>query len=170
MFRDVIHNARRGKRFDMRPLLRGTDFDDDVKQARALLSEERWLFEEFQVLDIKKEERWGLVPAYPARLKILEERGYHTQFDSTHKDLTSTVWESFIDVFDELGMAVYETIERVAIEDGEQEASRDNGRVEAILDLRVIEEHLRQLTYVVLSLWRRINWLATSRKRFPDPG
>ena len=69
----------------MRPLLRGTDFDDDVKQARTLLSEERWLFEEFQVLDRKKEERWGLVFAHPTRLKILEERGYLTQFDSTHK-------------------------------------------------------------------------------------
>ena len=61
MFRNVIHNARRGKRFDIRPLLRGTDFDDDVKQTRALLNEERWLFEEFQVLDRKKEEGvgWG---------------------------------------------------------------------------------------------------------------
>ena len=84
-------------------------------------------------------------------------------FDSTHKVLTFAVWESFIDVFDELGMAVYETIERVAIEDGEQEASRDNGRVEAILDLRVIEEQSRQLTYAVHELiyggesvgWRR---------------
>ena len=69
----------------MRPLLRGTDFNDDVKQARHLLSEEKWLFEEFQVLDKKREERWGLVFAHPARLKILEERGYLTQFDSTHK-------------------------------------------------------------------------------------
>ena len=69
----------------MRPPLRGTDFDDDVKQARALLSEEKWLFEEIQVLDRKKEERWGLVFAHPARLKILGERGYLTQFDSTHK-------------------------------------------------------------------------------------
>ena len=33
----------------------------------------------------KKEERWGLVFAYPTRLRILEERGYLTQFDSTHK-------------------------------------------------------------------------------------
>ena len=55
-------------------------------------------------------------------------------------------------MFDELGMAVYETIGRVAIEDGEQEAPRDNGRVEAILDLRVIEEQLRQLTYAVHEL------------------
>ena len=48
--------------------------------------------------------------------------------------------------------AQYETIGRVAIEDGEQEAPRDNGRVEAILDLRVIEEQLRQLTYAVHEL------------------
>ena len=55
-------------------------------------------------------------------------------------------------MFDELGMAVYETIGRIAM-DGEQEAaSRDNGRVEAILDLRVIEEQLRQLTYAVHEL------------------
>ena len=43
--------------------------------------------------------------------------------------------------------AQYETIGRVAIEDGEKEVPRDNGRVEAILDPRVIEEQLRQLTY-----------------------
>ena len=35
----------------------------------------RWLFEE----------RWGLVFACPARLKILEKCGCLTQFDSTHK-------------------------------------------------------------------------------------
>ena len=55
-----------------------------MKQARALHSEERLLFEEFQVLD-KKKERWGLVFACPARLKILEKRGYLTRSDSTHK-------------------------------------------------------------------------------------
>ena len=60
----------------MRPLPRGTDPDDNAKQAQTLLSEERWLFEEFQVFDRKKEERWGLAFAHPTRLKILEERGY----------------------------------------------------------------------------------------------
>lgn len=85
MSRKDINNARRGERVDTRPLLRGTDFDDDVKQARALLSQEKWLFEEFQVLDGKKETRWGLVFAHPERLNILQERGYLTQFDSTHK-------------------------------------------------------------------------------------
>ena len=69
----------------MRPLLCGTDFNDDVKQAQHLLSEEKWLFEEFQVLDRKKEEHWGLAFALPAWLKILGECGYLTQFDSTHK-------------------------------------------------------------------------------------
>ena len=143
----------------MRPLLRGTDFDDDVKQARTLLSEERWLFEEFQVLDRKKEERWGSAFAHPTRLKILEEHGYliarhycipcrhsfHLDIDS--KVLTPAIRGSSIHMFDELGMAVYETIGRFSMEDGEQEAApRDNGRVEAILDLRVIEEQLRQLT------------------------
>ena len=49
------------------------------------------------------------------------------------KVLTPAIWESFIHMFDELGMAVYETIGRIAMEDGKQEAaSRDNGRVEAI--------------------------------------
>ena len=50
-------------------------------------------------------------------------------------------------------MAVYETIGRIAMEDGEQEAAPGgNGRVEAILDLWVIEEQLRQLTYAVQEL------------------
>ena len=41
-------------------------------------------------------------------------------------------------------MTVYETIGRIVMEDGEQKAAPgDNGRVEAILDLRVIEEQLR---------------------------
>ena len=49
------------------------------------------------------------------------------------------VWESSIHMFNELGVAVYETIRLVSMEDGEQEAApRDNGRVEVILDLRVI--------------------------------
>ena len=55
-------------------------------------------------------------------------------------------------MFDELGMAVYETIGHIAIGGGEQEVPGDNGRVEAILDLRVIEEQLRQLTYAVHEL------------------
>ena len=48
-------------------------------------------------------------------------------------------------MFDELGMAVYETTGLVAVEDGEQEVPRDSGRVEAILGLRVIGGQL-QLT------------------------
>ena len=47
-------------------------------------------------------------------------------------------------MLDELGVAVYyETIGRVSIEYGEQEAPRDNRRVEALPDLRVTEERLR---------------------------
>ena len=68
------------------------------------------------------------------------------------KVFTSAVWESVIHMFDELEMAVYETIGRFGTEDGEQEVPRDNGRVEAILDLRVIEEQLRQVTYEVREL------------------
>ena len=62
--------TRRGKRFDMRPLLHGTGFYEDVKQARHPLGKEKWLFEEFQVLDGKKEERWGLAFAYHTRLRF----------------------------------------------------------------------------------------------------
>ena len=52
---------------------------------------------------------------------------------------------------------------------GEQETLRDNGRVEAILDLRVIEEQLWWLTYAVHELMR-ISWLALSRKKLLDLG
>ena len=65
----------------------------------------------------------------------------------------------FIHMFDELGMAVYETIGRIAFEDGEQEVPGDDGRVEAILDLRVIEEQLRQLIYAIHELMEEsIGW------------
>ena len=67
-------------------------------------------------------------------------------------------------MFDELGMAVYETIGRIAIEDGEQEVPGDNGRVEAILDLRVIEEQLRQLTYAVHELMEESQLAGDERK------
>lgn len=51
-------------------------------------------------------------------------------------------------MFDELGMAVYETIGSVVPVKGAGEAPvQDNGRTEAILDLRVIEEQLRHITY-----------------------
>ena len=86
------------------------------------------------------------------------------------KVLTPAIWESFIQNFNEPRIIVDETIGCVTVEDNGEQEARDNGRVEAILDLRVIEEHLRQLTYVVLSLWRRINWLAMARKRLPDLG
>ena len=68
----------------------------------------------------------------------------HSDIES--KVLTSAVWECFIHMFDELGMAVYETVGLVAVEDGEQEVPRDSGRVEAILGLWVIGGQLRQLT------------------------
>ena len=54
-------------------------------EARSLLSEREWLFEELQVVDSKKESRWGLVFAHPARLSVLARRGWFTQFDATHK-------------------------------------------------------------------------------------
>ena len=44
------------------------------------------------------------------------------RLDMESKVLIPVLGQSFIHMFDELGMAVYETIGRVAIEDGEQEA------------------------------------------------
>ena len=80
--------------------------------------------------------------------------------DMKSKVPTSALWQSFIYMFDELGMAVYETIGRVVIENWEQEAPRDNWPLEAVLDLRVIEEQLRQLTYVAHEPIEE-NWLAS---------
>lgn len=68
------------------------------------------------------------------------------------KVLTADVWERHIHMFDDLGMAVYETIARVTVEARVEQKARDNGCVEAVLDLRVIEEQLRQLTYAVHDL------------------
>ena len=53
--------------------------------ARNLLIEHGWLFEELQVVDMKKETRWGMVFAHPTRLLTLARRGWFTQFDATHK-------------------------------------------------------------------------------------
>ena len=49
---------KRGTKFsDRRSLLYGTLFEEDVLQARGLLVEKGWLFEELQVVDSKKEQR-----------------------------------------------------------------------------------------------------------------
>ena len=73
------------KTADKRTLQFGKGFADDVLEARQLLTEKGWLFEEYQVVDAKKELRWGLVFANPKQLLILQRRGWFTQFDSTHK-------------------------------------------------------------------------------------
>ncbi|KAF8428713.1 hypothetical protein EV426DRAFT_711386 [Tirmania nivea] len=84
--RHDIANLKRGtKTEDKRNLPYGTNFEDDVKQACGLLTEKKWLYEELQVIDSKKECRWGLVFADPKRLLILQRRGWFTQFDATHK-------------------------------------------------------------------------------------
>ena len=70
---------------DVRGLPRGQQFQDDVCEARDLLIERGWLFEELRILDTQKEERWGLVFAQPDRLSTLIRRGWFTQFDATHK-------------------------------------------------------------------------------------
>ena len=80
-----VKNLKRGIHTDKRSLSHGVSFDDDVLQARGLLTERGWLFEGLQVLDSKKEQRWGMVFAHPARLLILQRRGWFTQFDATHK-------------------------------------------------------------------------------------
>ena len=44
---------------DRQSLSYGTLFEQDVLQARSLLTERGWLFEELQVVDSKKEHRWA---------------------------------------------------------------------------------------------------------------
>ena len=70
---------------DDRMLGRRKHFHNDILEACNLLIEQGWLFEQLQVVDSKKEERWGLVFAQPARLSTLARRGWFTQFDATHK-------------------------------------------------------------------------------------
>jgi len=84
--RQDIVNLKRGMRSsDLRALPHGKLFQDDVLQARSLLTERGWLFEELKIVDNKKEERWGLAFAHPTRLLVLRRRGWFTQFDATHK-------------------------------------------------------------------------------------
>ena len=83
--RHAVGNLKRGIKTDKRALSRGMSFENDVLQAQSLLTERGWLFEDLQVLDSKKEQRWGMVFAHPTRLLILQRRGWFTQFDATHK-------------------------------------------------------------------------------------
>ncbi|KAF8448199.1 hypothetical protein BGX38DRAFT_1260228 [Terfezia claveryi] len=81
-----IGNLKRGtKTTDRRSLSHGPLFEQDIHQARSLLTERGWLFEELQVVDSNKEQRWGLVFANPTRLLTLQRRGWFTQFDATQK-------------------------------------------------------------------------------------
>ncbi|KAF8425213.1 hypothetical protein EV426DRAFT_573443 [Tirmania nivea] len=82
---DIVNLKRGMKSSDLRSLPYGKLFKDDVLQACSLLVEHGWCFQELQIIDSKKEERWGLVFAHPTRLMILERRGWFTQFDATHK-------------------------------------------------------------------------------------
>ena len=85
-YRHDIANLKRGtKTADRRSLSYRTLFEEDVLQARSLLTERGWLFEELQVVDSKKEQRWGLVFAHSTRLLTLQRRGWFTQFDAMHK-------------------------------------------------------------------------------------
>ncbi|KAF8418741.1 hypothetical protein EV426DRAFT_618294 [Tirmania nivea] len=82
---DIVNLKRGMKSSDLRTLPHGQRFQDDVLQVCSLLTERGWLFEELQIVDSKKEERWGLVFAHPTRLLVLQSRGWFTQFDATHK-------------------------------------------------------------------------------------
>ena len=82
---DIENLKRATKTADKRSLPRGLLFHNDVLQARSLLTEKGWLFEELEVVDAKQETRWGLVFAKPTSLLILQRRGWLTQFDATHK-------------------------------------------------------------------------------------
>lgn len=70
---------------DLRTLPQGKGFEEDVIEARNLLIEREWLFQELHIIDSKKEPRWGLVFAQPTRLVTLARRVWLTQFDATHK-------------------------------------------------------------------------------------
>ncbi|RPB25197.1 hypothetical protein L211DRAFT_836521 [Terfezia boudieri ATCC MYA-4762] len=86
--RHDIGNLKRGTKTanrQSRSLSHEPLFGEDIHQARSLLTERGWLFEELQVVDSKKEQRWGLVFANPTRLLTLQRRGWFTQFDATHK-------------------------------------------------------------------------------------
>ena len=61
-------------------------------------------------------------------------------------------------MFDELGMSVYETIGSVVVEGAGEAPVQDNGRTEAILDLCVIEEQLRHITYGMHELMEENQW------------
>jgi len=85
-YRQDIVNLKRGmKPTDVRALAHGKLFQDDVPQARVVLTEQGCLFEELQMVDNKKEERWDLVFASPTRLLTLAKRGWFMQFDATYK-------------------------------------------------------------------------------------
>jgi len=78
--------------------------------------------------------------------------------DTETKVLTPDVWPRYIHMFDELGMAVYETIGSVVVEGTAEAPVQDNGRMEAILDLRVIEEQLQHITYGMHELMEENQW------------
>jgi len=67
--------------------------------------------------------------------------------DTETKVLTPDVWPWYIHLYDELGTAACEAIGSVAVEGAGEAPVQDNGRIEAILDLRVIEEQLLHITY-----------------------
>ena len=69
---DVAHSRRGIKSTDVRALPHGNIFKDDVLDARSLLDEQEWLFEEMTIVDSHKTEWWGMVFAHPIRLQTLK--------------------------------------------------------------------------------------------------
>jgi hypothetical protein len=68
------------------------------------------------------------------------------------KVLTPERWMAYISMFDELRLAVYETMGSVVV-DEEEDSVNDGGKVQSLLELREIDEQFRsQLLYSVHEL------------------
>jgi hypothetical protein len=68
--------------------------------------------------------------------------------DREVKILTSDRWQKYLSVFEESGFEVYETMGHVFVE-GEEKQSVDTIRTRSVLQLRELEEGLRQPLYAV---------------------
>jgi len=67
--------------------------------------------------------------------------------DGETKVLTPERWQTYVSLFDECGFEVYETMGRVYVE--VEERQMDNVRIRSVLQLRELEERLRQQLYTV---------------------
>jgi len=67
--------------------------------------------------------------------------------DGEDRILTPAIWQSYIDIFEESGFEVYESMGWVDVE--ERPAVRDSVKMNRVLELREIEEQLRQQLFSV---------------------